>query len=69
MDKEMQDPEPKKRKKKPAEDKPRKKAEPDMGKVRALREGGWSMEKIADEMGVSAATIYNRLKERPGDEI
>ena len=33
----------------------------DMGKVRALRDAGWTLEKIADEMGVSAPTISNRL--------
>ena len=35
----------------------------DMGKLRALHEGGWSVAKIADEMGVSQQTIYNKLKE------
>lgn len=34
----------------------------DMGKVKALRKAGWSLDKIADEMGVSAQTIANRLK-------
>lgn len=33
----------------------------DMGKVRALRDAGWTLEKIADEMGVSAPTISSRL--------
>ena len=34
-----------------------------MGKLKALRDGGWSVAKIADEMGVSQQTIYNKLKE------
>lgn len=34
----------------------------DMGKVVALRNAGWSMKKIADEMGVSEGTIWNNLK-------
>ncbi len=34
-----------------------------MGKLRALHEGGWSVAQIADEMGVSQQTIYNKLKE------
>lgn len=33
----------------------------DMGKVKALRDAGWSFAKIADEMGVSHQTIANRL--------
>lgn len=53
------DPEPKKK------PQPKKKQEKafDMGKLRALHEGGWSVAKIADEMGVSQQTIYNKLKE------
>ena len=35
----------------------------DMGKVRALKNAGWSVKKIAEEMGTSEATIYARLKE------
>lgn len=35
----------------------------DMGKVKALRDAGWSFDKIGDEMGVSAQTIANRMKE------
>ncbi len=27
--------------------------------MRALREAGWSYEKIADEMGCSEATVWN----------
>lgn len=45
-------PEPKKRKEKPF----------DMGKLKALLDGGWSVGKIADEMGVSDQTIYNKVK-------
>lgn len=31
----------------------------DTGKMTALREAGWSYEKIADEMGCSAGTVWN----------
>lgn len=31
----------------------------DTGKMRALREAGWSYKKIADEMGCSARTVWN----------
>lgn len=41
-----------------------KRKELDVPKMRALAEGGWSMEKIADEMGCSAQTVRNRLNER-----
>jgi hypothetical protein len=34
----------------------------DIGKVQALRNAGWTLEKIADEVGVSVSTIYNMLK-------
>ena len=34
----------------------------DMGKVKALRKAGWTLDKIADEMGCSAQTIANKLK-------
>ena len=49
--------EPKKPDKKP------KKIDIDMGKVKALRTAGRTVEWIADDLGVSAQTIYNRLKE------
>lgn len=39
------------------------KLELDMGKVIALRNAGWSVKKIADEMRCSEPTIWNRLKE------
>ena len=35
----------------------------DKGKVKALRRAGWSIPKIADEMGVSTATIGYHLKQ------
>lgn len=41
----------------------KKKIDVDMGKVKALRAAGRSMDWIADDMGVSVQTIYNRLKE------
>ena len=34
----------------------------DTGKLRALLNGGWSVPKIADEMGVDASTIYYHMK-------
>ena len=40
-----------------------KKIELDMGKVKALRAAGRTVEWIADDMKVSPATIYKRLKE------
>lgn len=42
----------------------------DMGKIVALSRAGWSVEKIADEMGVSGQTIRNRLNDmkRKGDD-
>ena len=42
--------------------KPNAKKELDLGKVKALRKAGWTLEKIADEMGCSAQTIANKLK-------
>ena len=35
----------------------------DMGKVKALRKAGWTVEKIADDLRVSPSTIYSRMKE------
>lgn len=42
----------------------------DIGKIVALSRAGWSVEKIADEMGVSGQTIRNRLDDikRKGDD-
>ena len=42
------------------ETKPRQKF--DVGKLGALRKAGWSVSKIADEMGVSEQTIRNYMK-------
>ena len=39
----------------------------DMGKVKALRKAGWTVEKIADDLRVSPSTIYSRLKEEGGE--
>ena len=57
----------------PAKEEPRKRTkgkmgaltriEVDMGKVHALLDAGWSIKKVADEMRVSQATIYDRLRE------
>lgn len=58
LQKEEPKPEPKPAKKKA----PTNKKSLDMGKVRALRNAGWSLEKIADEMGCAPQTIANRLK-------
>ena len=33
----------------------------DTGKIKALKDAGWTVAKIADEMGVSDQTIYNYL--------
>lgn len=33
----------------------------DDGKIRALRKAGWTLEKIADEMGCAPQTVANRL--------
>ena len=42
---------------------PEPKREPfDTGKMRALYNRGWSAAMVADEMGVSVATIYSRAK-------
>lgn len=35
----------------------------DLGKVKALREAGWPVTKIADEFGVAEQTIRNWMKE------
>ena len=51
------EPEPTKRKQNPGSTKVL-----DEGKIKALRVAGWSIAKIADEMGVSEPTIAKRLK-------
>ena len=43
------------------------KIELDMGKVKALRDAGWTLKEIADEMHVAPSTISNKLKEE-GEE-
>lgn len=49
-------------KKAPEKQKAQEKREPlDMGKVKALREAGWSLKNIGEEMGCSPQTIANAL--------
>lgn len=40
----------------------------DEGKARALRNAGWSLEKIADEMKCSPQTVANHLAKSPPEE-
>ena len=40
---------------------PKDKKRVDHGKVNALHKAGWSAAKIADEMGISVATVYNHI--------
>lgn len=50
----------------PDKDKPktkRYKTKFDVGKMRALLKAGWSVPKIADEMGVSAPTVRKYMRE------
>lgn len=54
--------EPAKPKAKAAPKKEPKRKKFDTGKLRALLNGGWSVPKIADEMGVDASTIYYHMK-------
>ena len=35
----------------------------DIGKMKALREAGWSYAKIADEMRISEGSVHNHLKQ------
>lgn len=42
---------------------PPKKARIDAGKIKALADAGWSVQKIAEEMGISAPTVRRYLKE------
>ena len=53
------DPEPKKGKEKKKE----RRKELDVPKMRALRNAGWTLTKIADEMRCSPQTVSNKLKE------
>lgn len=41
---------------------PKKRVKFDVGKLGALRKAGWSVSKIADEMGVSEPTVRNYMK-------
>ena len=51
------------------EEEPKKKAggygklDLDLGKIAALRNAGWSFDKIGDELGVSGTTIRNKIDE------
>lgn len=47
---------------KPKPEKKRKRKSFDTGKLKALRNAGWSIAKIADETGVSEQTIRNHMK-------
>ena len=38
----------------------------DVGKLRALRNAGWSLKKIGEELRVSEATVWNYLKKLEG---
>lgn len=39
----------------------------DTGKLLALRKAGWSMKKIADELGISEGSVFNYLKKMEGE--
>lgn len=41
----------------------------DIGKIKALRNAGWSYEKIGDEMGVTGQTIFNHLKKEAENDL
>lgn len=43
------------------EEVPKDKKRVDHGKVNALHKARWSAAKIADEMGISVATVYNHI--------
>ena len=38
----------------------------DTGKLVALRNAGWSMKKIAEELGISEGSVFNYLKKMEG---
>ena len=42
--------------------KPKRATNIDDGKIKALSNAGWTAEKIAEEMNISVATVYNHLK-------
>lgn len=46
-----------------AVDPKKKRVSVDWGKAKALRKAGWSLSKIADELGVSVPTVSQHLKE------
>ena len=50
------------------EKKSTRKIELDMGKVKALRDAGWTLKEIAEEMHVAPSTISNKLKEEGEEE-
>lgn len=49
--------------KKPATKTAKKKQPVDIGKIKALRNGNWTLEKIADEMRLSVPTVRKYLNE------
>ena len=49
-------------KQQPAAKRQQKRTPFDTGKMIALLRAGWKVPKVADEMGVSEATIYNYMK-------
>ena len=51
----------------PEEPEKPKKAKVDTGKIKALADAGWSVQKIAGEMGLSGPTIRRYLKEGLGE--
>lgn len=56
------EPKPKPEQKEPAKSKKQKpKPEIDHGKIMALHKAGWSSNKIAGEMGISAQTVLNHI--------
>lgn len=40
----------------------------DTGKLVALRNAGWSMKKIAEELGISEGSVFNYLKKMEGKD-
>lgn len=48
------------------EDPDKKAVKVDTGKIKALHKAGWSVAKIADEIGCSEQTVYNHLKRIKG---
>lgn len=50
------------------EKKPKPRKEIDWPKAKALRDAGWSYEKIGDELHCSAQTVINHLKAMEGEQ-